>query len=146
MLKSLLELIEHYGWSDLNIVYIMSDFTEENINFWRSNPSFKPFLDQGLLDFARYDMEESGVIKLIEKDYTLSSNDFFNPLIVIGNYIFDTVTNDAFAVKEGELFEASISSSIDESYKNDLVPHLDKLETSFSLRPIQADNYYADSV
>ena len=44
-------------------MYVMSDLAMSNVESWRRNPSYEPFLRRGVLDFARFDAER-GVYEL----------------------------------------------------------------------------------
>lgn len=48
----------------LQIVYVMTDFTHNNFNFWEDHPSLKPFLANGMLDSAIFDAVNDSEIKL----------------------------------------------------------------------------------
>jgi len=109
LLKVLLEIQKKLGLESLKIRYIMSDFTEKNIQFWESHSRLKPYIEQGILDFAQLDLENGESITLIETGKILSPGSLDNPLIVIANYIFDTLKNDIFTVKEDTLFESLVS-------------------------------------
>lgn len=50
------------------ILYVMTDFTWNNLKFWNDHESFRPHLDSGQLDIAIFDAVHDEVIK-----YTQSS-------------------------------------------------------------------------
>uniref|UniRef100_A0AAV1TLU5 Uncharacterized protein n=1 Tax=Peronospora matthiolae TaxID=2874970 RepID=A0AAV1TLU5_9STRA len=35
-----------------NIRYVMTDFTKQNLKFWKTHPAFVPFVKSGILKFA----------------------------------------------------------------------------------------------
>lgn len=113
VLKKIYELRRQYGMQDIPIRYVMSDFTQHNLQYWESHPALKLFLDEGLLDFAIYNMEEDTPIQLVRSKTALSPETLTNPLIVFANYIFDTVSHDAFAVNNGKLYELLVTMSTD---------------------------------
>lgn len=90
---------------EVSIRYIMSDFTKNNIKYWETHPALQSFLKEGMLDFAVYNMENDEPITLIKQNHTLTPESFVNPLTVFANYIFDTVSQDAFTVSHGNLRE-----------------------------------------
>ena len=47
MLKAMLEMKETMGMNMDNIVYVMTDFTESNFQFWKDHPALKPFVESG---------------------------------------------------------------------------------------------------
>lgn len=109
LLKTLLAMQEKLGLKSLKIRYIMSDFTEKNIQFWKSNARLQRYVEPGILDFAQLDLEQSNSIYLHESKEALSADSLENPLIVVANYIFDTLKSDIFTVEKGELFESLVS-------------------------------------
>lgn len=115
VLKKLYELRNDLAWKDIRICYIMSDFTKNNIKYWESHPDLQLFLKEGMLDFAVYDMENDDPITLIKQNLTLTPKSFVNPLTVFANYIFDTVSQDAFTVSHGNLRELLINLTTDSS-------------------------------
>lgn len=49
MLKALEEMQEVCAFPFSKIVYVMTDFTESNYNFWIKHPSLRPYFDSGRL-------------------------------------------------------------------------------------------------
>jgi len=108
--KKLHELKKTFRLDDIKICYVMTDFTSHNIQYWESHKAFKPYLERGELDFATYNMEnEKTNIHLIHANKKLTSDLVKNPLIVFANYIFDTVSHDAFRIVDNQLQELRIS-------------------------------------
>ncbi len=104
-LKALHQLKQEYGMSDVNIVYIMSDFTIHNLKYHQEHAALQPYIEQGLVDFAIYNLEVEQPIQLIRSGIELNADTIKNPLMVFANYIFDTVSQDAFSVSHGKLCE-----------------------------------------
>lgn len=109
VLRHLHNMAATLKWNELPICYVMTDFTQNNIAFWENNASLKPFLDNGTLDFARFDVENDKTIELQRSNKTLAEKSLDTPLIVIANYLFDSVVNDVFAVKDGVLSESLVT-------------------------------------
>ena len=63
-LKRLLSICESSVLKGIRIKYVMTDFAESNLQYWRAHPWFQSYFDQGVLDFARFDAD---------KDVTLES-------------------------------------------------------------------------
>jgi tetratricopeptide (TPR) repeat protein len=122
VLKTLHELRKTLGMDDISICYIMSDFTKNNIKYYETHPALQPYLEQGLLDFAIFDMEAERPITLLKKNIRLTPETLINPLTVFANYIFDTISHDAFTVHEGKLYELLLSIATPENN-----PNLDKI-------------------
>ncbi len=111
LLNQLTDMAKALNWQDLPFCYVMTDFTEKNIEFWQSNPELKKFLDAGSLDFAKIDIENDSSVKLIHNGKTLLTDHSDSPLIVIANYLFDSIVGDIFQIKNGKLYESLVSLS-----------------------------------
>jgi hypothetical protein len=72
--------------------YILTDFTQKNIDFWKSHPSFQPLLERGLIDFALFNAESDDSLSLQVSGSVLSAETISNPIIAICNYVFDTLS------------------------------------------------------
>ncbi len=120
---------------------VMSDFADGTRGFWRAHPSLVPFVEAGLLDFARFDAERDQRLTLLERGETLQPGSLRNPLIAIANYFFDGVPQDAFAVERGRLFELAARALAPEPAP----PHdrlaLDSIILDYVKRAIK-DDYY----
>lgn len=141
-LKTLRKFFEDYNLTDLKFTYVMTDFTENNMVYWQDHPALQTFIDCGMLDFAIYRIGTDHPIKLVRRNITLNKGDVKNPILAVGNYIFDTVPHDVFRVENGKLMEGLISIETDKhNIINDKVNSLDLLQTSFTFTEIQMPYY-----
>lgn len=108
-LKALVEHEDADPFQRLKVCYVMADFTRSNLDFWMAHPQLRPFVDQGLLDFAILDAEHDRQIRLERSGLVLSRETMRNPLTTFGNYLFDTLTADAFQVQGGRLMESLVT-------------------------------------
>lgn len=142
--KSLLEAMKQHQVEDINFCYVMSDFTKHNIQYWETHPALKPYIDAGIIDFALYDMETERPINLIRKNVRLGPDVLVKPLTVFANYIFDTISHDAFTIHEGKLFELLFSLNTDESnMKNNRPVDMEKISVDYNIHEIK-NAYYSD--
>ncbi len=58
----------------------------------------KPYVDAGHLDFAIFDAVSDRSIKLANSGVTLEPGACANPVVVVANYLFDTLYHDIFQV------------------------------------------------
>jgi tetratricopeptide (TPR) repeat protein len=143
-LKTLLEVRDSLGMQDIQICYVMSDFTKNNVKYYETHHALIPYLKKGLVDFAIFDMESSKGITLQNKNIRLNTETLINPLTVFANYIFDTVSHDSFTVNEGKLFELLLSVSTPENNIRDNKPvDMEQLSIDYKLLEIKKD-YYDD--
>lgn len=121
------------------IVYIMSDFTDKNIEFWQQQHQLKSFAEQGVLDFAKLDLTDLTSITLVKRQQVLDSECLYNPLFIVANYIFDTIAHDAFYVKDGQISPALVTVKTDTAPDEPI--ELEELKVEFE--PQAPDiNYY----
>ena len=105
-------LVDMEGVLDIplrNIKYIMTDFTEQNFNFWKNHPNLKDFFDRGLLDCGLFNAVVDDEIKLYFSGKTLKSGEVANPMIIVANYLFDTLCHDVFQISDNTMKEGLIS-------------------------------------
>ncbi len=106
------------------LVYVMTDFAESTLADWAANPA----LADERIDFARFDLTRDRTLALRRRGVSVER--LANPLVVIANYVFDSVPADAFAVHDGALEECLVEVS-------------DAPELTYSRRPA-APGHYGD--
>lgn len=144
VVKTILSLLKNLGMEDITICYVMSDFTKHNVKYWETHPTLKPYVDQGVIDFALFDMETERPVTLLKKNIRLSPEVLVNPLSIFANYIFDTVSHDSFAIHEGKLYELLLSLSTEENNIVDNQPvDMEKISVDYNVKEIR-NNYYGD--
>lgn len=93
----------------LPICYVMTDFTENNVQFWESNPTLQSFCEAGVLDFAVFCPETDTALHLRRSQRVVSSETIANPVIAIANYFFDSIREDLFRIDNGQLQEIRLT-------------------------------------
>ena len=74
-------------------------------------PGLQRYIDLGSLDFARYDADSTAPLRLEHSEVVLSPGSLRSPLIVIGNYYFDSLPHDLFQMKDGTLYSGMVEFS-----------------------------------
>lgn len=87
----------------VSIRYLLTDYSGSNVEYYRSHERFQPFLESGQLYVQRFDAENDTEFEV----------DIPNPVFVIANYLFDSLSQDGFRVRDGELFEAACTKKPD---------------------------------
>lgn len=100
----------------VKVRYVLTDFTRTNLAHWREHPSFAPYLADGRLDLARFDVENDNVLELENSGERLEG--LGNPVFFLANYLFDTLTQDCFSMRGGVLHEALPEISYEEETAN----------------------------
>ena len=147
-LKNLHQLLTRLKFPDIKIRYVMTDIAPANIAFWKAHPYLQPFIKLGWLDFTHFKHDQSAPLRLELSGTELTSETVVNPLIVIGNYFFDTIPQDLFKVVDGKILEGRVALSMkSNSFTKDLSPRdpavINHLISQFEYFPIQdIENYY----
>ena len=128
---------------DVGFRYVMTDLSERNLEFWLSHPRLQPFLEEGLLDIARFDAERDEQLVLRRSGTVLAPGSLGNPLALVANYFFDSISQDAFTVTEdGGLLECLVSVTAPQPEPRlDAPDLLDRVTVSFEDHPVQGAAY-----
>lgn len=111
-LKSFLADLQYYKHINQNVCYVMTDSSLLSLNHWQSHEQLKPYVEQGLLDFACFDAALDKEIHLSVSKSIINKNVVSNPVIFIANYLFDCTPQDVFEIRDGELYEQLVSLNI----------------------------------
>lgn len=103
VLNHLITLQSQFKQYSAKWVYVMTDIVNTNVQFWREQPNLQNYIKSGCLDFAIFNAERMSTIALLESGKLLRSRSVKNPLIVIANYVFDTIRHDIFRVRNNQL-------------------------------------------
>lgn len=63
-MKQLIQLSKQLGMPTGNMQYIMTDYVQANVDFWKQHPALKKMTAQGSLDFALFDACKDNKITL----------------------------------------------------------------------------------
>jgi hypothetical protein len=94
-----------------SIRYVMTDVALATIDFWRRHPDFRPFVQAGRLDFARFDAARDTALPLRLARREIAPLTPVERLVVIANYVFSGLPQDAFVSRGGRLYEWLVRSS-----------------------------------
>jgi tetratricopeptide (TPR) repeat protein len=143
-LKRFLAMWEASALRDVPVRYVMTDFAERNLAYWRGHPSLRPFVEAGVLDFARFDPARDQELRLEVSGTLLAPGTVKNPVAVLANYVFDSLPQDAFAVIGGRLHESLATLTYPTPEPDPADPKwFAHGRLAFEHRPITGD-YYAD--
>lgn len=132
-LKYFTEIQQLLQLEKIKIRYVMSDVTDSSFAFWKSHHALKRFVDSGVLEFITYDLYK-------KNDLSLS---IVNPLIIVANYLFDSVATDVFTVKNGQLYESLVTVKTDTlNMKNGVPMDWEKVIIEHSENEIQSAYYH----
>lgn len=141
-IKEFQENSKHFEAWQLDIRYVMTDFTESNIKFWNSNAQFKSLVDSKTLDFAQFDCDNPQEFITLNHKWEFKKNSQKNPIILITNYVYDSITHDLFRFNDGKIEEGKLRV---ETHKNNLkngqVQNLEKLICEFEYTDTTLNHY-----
>lgn len=144
LLKNLQCAFEIHQWPTKWLKYIMTDISHKSLASWKKHHALKAFTESGCLDFAQFNaLEDTELcLKLCKK--TIKPKTLKSPLFVICNYIFDTLTQDAFQVIDGKLHEVElIIKNENKISEKELKNYFKKASYQFKKHPIDT-NYYTN--
>lgn len=127
----------------LQFTVILSDIVEDNVKFWEQHPRLADLGPR--IDFALIEPGFEDRVWLRRSRQKLA--DLSNPLVVVANYIFDSIPHDEFRVHNGQVEECLIEIVAKAQCPNSSPERLDArdIEIVRSYRPIEAATYYDDA-
>lgn len=144
MLHELQEKLAFFSkFRDLKIRYVMTDFTESNVNHWKQHVTFQKYVECGMLDFAVFRPEDENTIQLAVSGEVISADTVKNPVIAIANYFFDSIRQDFFKVASKKLYEGLVTLEREASDPNAPVK-FSEIEVQTRYNELLNDNYYDD--
>jgi tetratricopeptide (TPR) repeat protein len=112
--------------------YVMTECSENTIGEWQGNAYLGEFAQQGLLEFTVFTAEQERP----SSDSWLGNKES-SPLVVIANYVFDTLPQDAFALEHGQLNEFLLTTLS----SNGSAPDFQDLQFSFDQSRVSSAHY-----
>jgi len=88
--------------------YVMTDFNPATLEGWQAQPQLAQLAESGHLDFARFDATVDQSLSLIHSQTQLTAGSLKNPIVVIANYVFDSLPQDVFRFENGQIFESLV--------------------------------------
>ena len=136
------ELMEAAGIPPDRLRYVFTDVAERNLEFFASHPHFRPYIEAGAMDWALFDAESPSDLRLRHSGVTLGSSDAPRPLVVLANYLIDSVRMDVFRVENGELLEGLLTLTSPQEEHDPTDPSiLERLVAHYDYEPVAEDRY-----
>jgi tetratricopeptide (TPR) repeat protein len=142
ILQRLAHLCQEAGVPLASFRYVLTDASQGNLDFWREHHRFRPFFERGVLDIALFDVSRSDRLDLQLRRETIAPGSLRHPLVVIANYLFDSVPQDLYYVDEGRCEQCLVSLSIDRDPQAlDAAELLANLRCHYKTRPLDKAPY-----
>ncbi len=106
--QDLRRLMERNGLGHLRTCHVCADLSARLLGHLAEHEALEPFVKDGLLDFAVLDAANPEPPRLLHAAKTLTRETLANPLIVIANYVFDSIPQDCFSARGGCLYESAV--------------------------------------
>ena len=102
--QHLKELQEAGLLPDVRWQYVLTDVALRNIEFWEQHEGIRKYIDEGLIDVAEY-AAGTEELKLRHSGRTISTAARSSNIVVIGNYVFDSLPIDLYQIEDHKLYE-----------------------------------------
>jgi tetratricopeptide (TPR) repeat protein len=135
-LRHLTALLRERNISLQAVRYCMTDCSESAIQAWRENTYLAEFVATGNLEFARFQVGDPIQLPFLDRKS--------GPLVVIANYVLDSLPQDAFVINQGKLLEALITTESDTAKPADAPVDFSRLRFSYNNADVSR-NRYSDS-
>ena len=127
-LRHFTELLRSEGIDPNSIRYCMTDCAGQFIEAWRGNQYLDEFVNAGILNFEVLEIGAK-----IESSFLPERG----PLVVIANYVFDSLPQDVFVVRDGKMFEGLVKTTAPAVAS----PSLSQLQLSYTDAEVSPDRY-----
>ncbi len=134
-IRRMIRLCEN-GQQDITAAfrYVLTDIADSTLSFLKSHPRFRSWIDKGILDVARFDVLQDTQLALQVSGETIGPGDLENPLVLIANYLFDSIPQDLIRLKNGSAEMGSVSVSF--SHESDAAAQLKNCSITYSYQPV----------
>ncbi len=126
--------------------YCMTDCSDTLLIDWRANRYLAEFVDRGILEFELLRGDEENTSRFFRGKNPEPAKQANGPLVVIANYVFDSLPQDAFIISDGKISEALVTTTTNASAapsgsEERSVPLLSGLQLAFKNAPLPPDRY-----
>jgi tetratricopeptide (TPR) repeat protein len=127
----------------INFKYLLTDASESNLNAWKTNTRLKQFYESGLMEYGLLRISENSTIKIGNSDLDINSLSD-RPVIIIANYLFDSIPAEMYGLKNGQLHQILLTLN----QKNDDAKSsgFDNLEPTYHWQTIEKPQTGLDSL
>jgi tetratricopeptide (TPR) repeat protein len=139
ILKHLQEQMANYELPFALIKFLMTDIAPKNIQSWMEHPALTPWVESGTLDFAEFNAMSDQQIVLKHSGAVVKPGTLQKPIFMLCNYLFDSLSHDAFQVRQNKLHEVQIKIDSDADWED----YFAKAKFTYKYEPISTQ-YYSD--
>jgi hypothetical protein len=132
-LRHLTMLLRDKGFGLNAVSYCMTDCVPDLLEQWRGNNCLQEFIQAGTLEFELLDLSAP-----IHPEF-LNRAEAGAPLVVIANYVHDSLPQDAFVIHDGQIYESLVSTKSPQQAGEP--QELSRLEFSYTNVAVPPDRY-----
>lgn len=147
-LRKVTDLLQAKNIEPRLLHYCMADCSEDLLAEWSNNRYLAGFVSVGILEFHLLRAEDNSAA-MAEGSGSVSAQEAQTPqplplsrkapLVVIANYVFDSLPQDAFILADGKISEALVTTAATGSQESSTP--LSSLQLSFKNVPMATDRY-----
>lgn len=105
LLNRLRSLRESSAIGDVNVVVVMTEFADSALARLEAHPKLQPLIAEGALETARFDASAPSAVTLRRSGQTIGSDADEAPLVVVANYVLDSLPSQSYVVNDGVLHD-----------------------------------------
>lgn len=119
--------------------YLLTDGSTKNIENWKKKERFAPLVESGVLEFAQLLIETDPIIRTEKGD--LKPEDLADrPVIIIANYLFDSIASNMVRVRDHQIEQVYIEAqSTTRDFLKKPITSFESVTERFESRPIAGD-------
>jgi hypothetical protein len=127
------------------IRYCMTDCTENLLQSWRVNPYLAGFVNQGMLEFEVLQAGDEMDPVFLSGNSQGGRQSVPGPLVLIANYVFDSLPQDAFVIENGQILEARVTTAQKPGNSQKSEVAIQDLQLSYKNADVPANRYSEQS-
>jgi hypothetical protein len=143
-LRKLADLMHAANIAVSTVRYCMTDCSENLLQSWRLNEYLAGFVRQRMLEFEQLQAGDEINSSFVNSN-SAGSTQPGGPLVLIANYVFDSLPQDAFVIKNGQILEALVTTTRKPNHNPNSETELKDLHLSYKNAEVSPNRYPEES-
>jgi len=93
------------------VCVVVTDFADANLEWVASRPAMQPLIEASRVDLAWFDADEPGPLELRVSGRVLEPGALANPVVVVANYVLDSLKTDAYHLVGGRALDVLVAAA-----------------------------------
>ena len=142
ILEHLEQLILDSDGCSTKYCYVLTDIVEDNLAFYSSHPKLQKYYKRGLLDISFFDAKGNQELLLRKSKIKIAYSDLEQPILSIANYFFDSLPNELYYFKDGNIFNCSVSiDSSTDPFGKSAQELINEMELTYHISTVKEANF-----